>query len=118
MQEQRMMPSPRRALTALDIVALTLGTIGALNWGLSGAANFNLVRRLFGRGSLLERATYIVVGLAGLNLAWLTARFVMSGGPTPTGPVSQRAIEEAERMQQQYGMGPQPGAYQQPGMRP
>lgn len=42
-----------------------LVVIGALNWGLIGAFNFNLVTFLFGTGSL-ARAVYILVGLAAL----------------------------------------------------
>jgi hypothetical protein len=86
----------RRTLTALDIAALTLATIGAINWGLSGAANLNLVRRIFGRGSILERAVYVVVGLAGLDLAWLTARFISGGYQTPP-PVTQYQPSETMR---------------------
>jgi uncharacterized protein len=101
----------RRTIRTLDIVALTLATIGALNWGLSGAANFNLVRRIFGRGSLLERAIYVVVGLAGLDLAWLTARFLGAGRPSQmTGPVTGTVsgmMEEAGRTMQQVGSGVQ-----------
>ncbi len=87
----------RRALTALDILALTVATIGAINWGLS-AANFNLIRRTFGRGSLLERATYLVVGLAGIDLAWLTVRYIAGGYMTPP-----PAMPETTRMMRQMG---------------
>ncbi len=87
----------RRVLTALDIAALTLASIGAINWGLSGAANFNVVRRIFGRGSILERLTYIVVGLAGLDLAWLTARFISGGYQTPPPAMQQYQPSEAMR---------------------
>jgi uncharacterized protein len=91
----------RRTIRALDLVALTLATIGAINWGLSGAANFNIVRRIFGRGSLLERAVYVVVGLAGLDLAWLTARLLGAGG-TSRGTMSS-AMQGAGRTMQQIG---------------
>lgn len=107
----------RRTLTALDIATLVLGTVGALNWGLSGAANYNVVRRIFGRGSLLERAVYILVGLAGLNLAWLTARFLTSGRPTPVGPMEERMMSEMQqRGMMQPSTGTQPGMPQRPGM--
>ena len=120
----------RRALTALDVVSLAVGTIGALNWGLSGAANFNLVRRIFGRGSILERAVYILVGLAGLNLASLTVRYLTSGRLTPMGPAPRRMMAEMQHtgmvqpstgtMQPtptpQPGMGQRPGMGTQPGM--
>ncbi len=124
----------RRALTALDIVALTLATIGAINWGLS-AVNFNVVRRLLGRGSIAERLTYAVVGLAGLDLAWLTARFI-SGGyqtPPPAMPETERMMRQVSREAQQFGQsvqqgvqqagqeaqrGVQQGTYQVPPMKP
>lgn len=40
--------------------------IGAINWGLVGAFDFNLVDYIFGVGSVVARIIYIVVGLAGL----------------------------------------------------
>lgn len=42
--------------------------IGALNWGLVGVANFNLVDYIFGPGSVAARLIYSVVGLSGLAL--------------------------------------------------
>ena len=46
------------------IVAVLL-IIGALNWGLVGLLDFNLVSYLFGVG-MLSHAIYILVGLAGV----------------------------------------------------
>ncbi len=43
-----------------------LTIIGALNWGLVGAFNINLVDQVFGLGSALGRVVYVVIGLAGL----------------------------------------------------
>ncbi len=40
--------------------------IGALNWGLVGALQFNLVDQIFGAGSGLARVIYVLVGLAGI----------------------------------------------------
>lgn len=45
-----------------------IAIIGALNWGLVGVANFNLVDTLLGAGSMAARAVYIVVGLSGVAL--------------------------------------------------
>ena len=45
---------------------LVLSIIGALNWGLVGLLNFNLVEYLFGDGALLTRIIYVLVMLAGL----------------------------------------------------
>ena len=51
----------------LDILALTIAIIGALNWGLIGFFNFNLVQFLFGAGGL-TRIIYAVVGICAVYL--------------------------------------------------
>ena len=43
--------------------ALTIAIIGAVNWGLIGFFNFNLVSWLFGDMSWLSRIIYGLVGL-------------------------------------------------------
>ncbi|WP_163192667.1 DUF378 domain-containing protein [Clostridium thermarum] len=62
-------------LSLLDKISIILVIIGALNWGLIGIANFNFVAQLtsiLGEiSSIFERIIYILVGLAGLNLAFL-----------------------------------------------
>lgn len=45
-----------------------LAIVGALNWGLIGAANINLVEQIFGMGTIVTRVVYILVGLSGLAL--------------------------------------------------
>jgi uncharacterized protein len=50
---------------------LLIGIIGAINWGLIGFLNFNLVDAIFGGGSREQtsgfaRLIYAVVGLSGL----------------------------------------------------
>ena len=40
--------------------------IGALNWGLVGVLQFNLVEAIFGVGSAITRVIYVLVGLAGI----------------------------------------------------
>ncbi len=52
---------------ALDGTALTISIIGAVNWGLIGFFNFNLVAFLFGN-NWIARIIYAVVGLCGLYL--------------------------------------------------
>lgn len=56
------------ALKTLDYIALTLVIIGAVNWGLIGFFNWNLVAALFGSMSWLSRIIYAIVGLCGLYL--------------------------------------------------
>ena len=51
-----------------------IAIIGALNWGLVGVADFNLVDYIFGAGSVVSRIIYSVVGLSGLALL---AKFFM-----------------------------------------
>ena len=48
----------------LDVVAAALLVVGGLNWGLVGAARFDLVATLFGELSPLSRMVYVLVGLA------------------------------------------------------
>ncbi len=53
----------------IDFLARILTIVGALNWGLVGAARFNLVTYIFGRRSLVVRIIYTLVGLGGGILA-------------------------------------------------
>lgn len=57
-----------------DYTALTVAIIGAVNWGLIGFLNFNLVDFLFGEGSLISRIVYALVGICGLYLLSLYGR--------------------------------------------
>jgi len=53
-------------MNTLYKIALTLCIIGALNWGLVGIADFNLVEFLFGEQTILTRIVYILVLISGL----------------------------------------------------
>ncbi len=50
----------------IDTIALILIIIGAINWGLVGIFNFNLVEAIFGGLSIITRIIYILVGISGL----------------------------------------------------
>lgn len=50
----------------IDEIALFLIVIGAINWGLIGLFNFNLVDTIFGTASLISRIIYVLVGISGL----------------------------------------------------
>ena len=50
----------------LDTIALLLVIIGAVNWGLIGFFDFNLVSALFGEMTTFSRIIYALVGIAGL----------------------------------------------------
>ena len=50
----------------VDKIALVLIIIGAINWGLIGIFNFNLVDSIFGTMSVISRIIYGLVGVSGL----------------------------------------------------
>ena len=51
----------------MDIVALGLTIIGAINWGLIGLFQFDLVAWIFGGATaILSRIIYTVIALAGI----------------------------------------------------
>ena len=55
---------------------LVFTVIGALNWGLIGFFNFNLVEYLLGDGALITRIVYVLVMVAGLiQIALLPKNF-------------------------------------------
>lgn len=53
---------------------LILAAIGAINWGLIGAFDFNLVTYLLGEGSIMTKIVYAGVGLGGLYSLFATVR--------------------------------------------
>lgn len=58
-----------------DWIALTLVIIGAVNWGLIGFFQFDLVATLFGgMGTLISRTVYSLVGIAGIYCLSLYAK--------------------------------------------
>ena len=54
-------------MKTLNVIALTLTIIGAINWGLIGLFDFNLVALIFGGvDSLFTKIIYILVGICGI----------------------------------------------------
>jgi uncharacterized membrane protein YuzA (DUF378 family) len=54
------------SMSTLNVIALLLVIVGGVNWGLVGAADVDLVAAIFGPGTTLARAVYIIVGLSAL----------------------------------------------------
>ena len=52
----------------LHMVTFLLTVVGALNWGLVGLFNFNLVSALLGSLPMLEKVVYVLVGLSAVHL--------------------------------------------------
>jgi uncharacterized membrane protein YuzA (DUF378 family) len=71
----------------LDVVAAVLLVIGGLNWGLVGAAHFDVVAAIFGmrfgETSVLSSVVYLLVGLSALYQAvsWKAIQRRWSGAP-------------------------------------
>lgn len=69
-------------MKTLHWITLVLVIIGAINWGLVGLFQFNLVTAIFGDGSALSRIVFIVVGISGIVVAATSAAL--------TGPSHER----------------------------
>ncbi|MHB1007523.1 MAG: DUF378 domain-containing protein [Chloroflexota bacterium] len=70
-------------LNVLDWIAFILTIIGALNWGLVGLFNLNVVTLLFSGVPILVTIVYLLVGLAGLYMVYFLA--------TKSSPTTARA---------------------------
>ena len=66
-------------------VALLLMVLGALNWGILGLTDTNVLAEIFGTGTLTD-VVYVVIGVAGLiSLPRLMEAFHIGEGPHPHG---------------------------------
>lgn len=65
----------------ISLIAVILSAIGAINWGLVGAFNFNLVAALFGADSVLSKVVYVLVGISGILLLFTISHII---NPTQT----------------------------------
>lgn len=63
-------------MQTIQKIALGLTIVGALNWGLVGLFNFNIVEAIFGADTLFAKVVYTFVGLAGIiNIGLLLMPF-------------------------------------------
>ncbi len=53
-------------MQTLQKVALVFIIIGAINWGLIGLFDFNLVETLFGTENVITKIIYVLVGISGI----------------------------------------------------
>lgn len=59
-------------LSLIDKTSLVLVILGAINWGLIGLFNFNIVGVILGQpANILGRIIYIAIGVCGVNLLFL-----------------------------------------------
>lgn len=82
-------------LNWVEWIVLAVVIVGAINWGLVGAAyfltdggNWNLVNLVFGADGLdvaaLENVVYLLVGLGGLYELYMAYQFYSTGRRTPS----------------------------------
>jgi hypothetical protein len=56
-------------------ICLVITIIGAINWGLIGVLDFNLVETIFGTATFITRVIYSLVGITGIiNIGLLMAQ--------------------------------------------
>ena len=72
-------------MKAFHAVVVALIVIGALNWGLVGLFQFDLVAFLLGPGSMLSRVVYVLVGLAGVIAIYTEFAVHRTGNALPGG---------------------------------
>ena len=53
-------------MNTLYKIALALGIVGCINWGLVGIFDFNLVETLFGADNVITKVIYVLVGISGI----------------------------------------------------
>jgi uncharacterized protein len=72
-------------LKRFEPLALFALVIGALNWGILGLTDTNVLAEIFGTGTLTD-VVYVVIGVAGLmSLPKLMEAFHVGTGPHPRG---------------------------------
>jgi uncharacterized membrane protein YuzA (DUF378 family) len=80
-------------------VAMVLIIVGALNWGLIGIADLNVVEALLGEGSAASRIVYAAVGLAALSIMFFRDTYLPFLGPSvvPIATLPDQTPEGATR---------------------
>jgi uncharacterized membrane protein YuzA (DUF378 family) len=77
----------------LDLLALVLVVVGALNWGLVALARFDLVAAVFGldfgETNAITRVVYGLVGISGVWVATRIPSFTSSRGEILAGSSSR-----------------------------
>jgi uncharacterized protein len=67
---------------SIHFIAFILVVVGALNWGLIGVADFNLVATIFGDGGV-SRVVYTLVGLSALVVLYTEFMMVRTAEKAP-----------------------------------
>jgi uncharacterized membrane protein YuzA (DUF378 family) len=83
----------------LHKIATILVVVGALNWGLIGAFNFNLVNYIFKNFKSIEKLIYILVGIAALSIMFFRDTYLpfLGNAVFPTGILSESSPQKADK---------------------
>lgn len=71
MAKRRSSGGSKPRMTTVDWLAWLFVIVGAVNWGLVGLANMNLVTAILNSWPTLVQIVYILIGLSGLYLLWM-----------------------------------------------
>jgi uncharacterized protein len=71
-------------MRTLDVITFVLVIIGALNWGLIGLFDFNLVAAIFGPMTFISRIIYILVGISAIYQAVAVKAIISHWCPVPS----------------------------------
>lgn len=63
-------------MKAINLIAILLVIIGAVNWGLVGLFSLDLVALILGSIPMLAKIVYILVGLAGVYTISLAKKVI------------------------------------------
>jgi hypothetical protein len=63
-------------MKTLNWIALILVIVGALNWGLVGLLNLDLVATILGAMTVLSRLVYILVGISAVYIAVISPKLM------------------------------------------
>lgn len=59
-----------KSVSKLGCISLVISIVGALNWGLVGLLNFDLIAWLFGPGAHFTKVMYTLVGVSGIYASY------------------------------------------------
>lgn len=83
------------SMKIIGMIALTLVIVGALNWGLVGLFQFDLVAAIFGgMNSWISRIIYSLIGLSGI---YCLSMYSMFGNDDDNRPESKNKQENAKK---------------------
>ena len=63
-------------METIEKIGLVFTIVGAINWGLVGLFDLNLVTLLFQVGSFLTKLIYIIIGIFGVLNIWILFKHI------------------------------------------